>query len=262
MVRLIWLGFLGFLIGLPLFMISVRYNSFNLYGGMPSMAELERPPAELASELYTADNVLLGKYFRENRSPVVYDELSPNLVYALVSTEDSRFQEHTGIDLRGLLRALVFAPINSRRAGGASTITQQLSRNLFALKGGYPGALSGTPLSPFIRKAKEWVLASQLERQYTKEELITMYYNTVSFGNNTYGIKTAANTYFSREPWELEVHQAAMLAAVVNNQTLFNPPAPPRAYTKAPQLGNTPNAQVRLHIHGRKRRGPGARAGT
>lgn len=186
--------------------------SFGWMGFMPSFEELENPKSNLASEIYSADQVLLGKYFIENRSNSSYEELSPNLVKALIATEDARFYEHSGIDLRALVRAVA----KLGRDGGGSTITQQLAKNLF------PREKLNT-LETILRKLKEWVIAVKLEYNYTKEEILAMYLNTVEFGNNSYGIKTAAKTYFNKTPMELNLQEAAVLVGMLKAPSYYNP---------------------------------------
>ena len=218
------------LIGLALlifYIVAVSYNFLWLFGGMPSLKALENPKSEEASEVYTADNQLLGKYYVENRTPIEISQVSPNVTSALLATEDARFTKHSGIDPRSLFRAisgfLTFRDASS--SGGGSTLTQQTAKNLFDTRQEeLRGVLGHVPvLNLIIAKTKEWILAVRLERNYTKQEVMMMYLNTVSFGNNTYGIKTAAKTYFSKEPWNLNVEEAAMLVGMLKNPTLYNP---------------------------------------
>lgn len=221
----IWIAFIAVLVFLPLFIFSVSINLFNLYGEQPSLRSLENPKEELSSELYSADNVLLGKYYRENRSPVSYEELSPNLINALIAVEDYRFENHSGIDLRGLSRAIVFYLLPGSYAGGGSTLSQQLAKNLFDTRSErYEGALHGIPgLGKFIDKVKEWIVAVKLERSYTKKEILQMYLNTVPYGSNAHGIKVAAQTYFNTTPDSLNIQEAALLAGMVQAPTRHNP---------------------------------------
>ncbi|GAB3763763.1 transglycosylase domain-containing protein [Spirosoma pomorum] len=194
---------------------------------MPSLKALENPKSEEASEVYTADNQLLGKYYVENRTPIEISQVSPNVTSALLATEDARFIKHAGIDPRSLFRAVggfvTFKDASS--SGGGSTLTQQTAKNLFdTRREELRGPLGDIPLVGLvIAKTKEWILAVRLERNYTKQEVMMMYLNTVSFGNNTYGIKTAAKTYFSKEPWQLSVEEAALLVGLLKNPTLYNP---------------------------------------
>jgi penicillin-binding protein 1A len=198
-----------------LFFSLLLYAAGNSWAGfdqLPSFEELENPKSNLATEVYTSDGKILGKYFYQNRVNVAYDELSPWLVEALVSTEDERYYEHSGIDVRGLARAV----LNAGRSGGASTITQQLAKMLF----------SDSPKSSWDRikqKLQEWIIAVQLERRYTKEEIIAMYFNRFDFVNNAVGIKSASQVYFGKAPKELKVEEAALLVGMLKNPALFNP---------------------------------------
>lgn len=206
---LFWLAVLGPGIG----SVTIIYMaSHDHLGALPSFEELENPNSNLATEIYSADGVILGKYFRENRTNINYDELSPNLVNALVSTEDERYYEHSGVDFLGLARAVGYLGTK----GGASTITQQLSKMLFTKQPGHS-------LKRVVQKLKEWVIATRLERQYTKDEIIAMYFNKLDFVNNAVGIKSAANVYFNTNPINLKVEEAAMLVGMAKNPSLFNP---------------------------------------
>ena len=212
---------------LILYVVAVSYNFFWLFGGMPSLKALENPKSEEASEVYTDDGQLLGKYYTENRTPIEISQVSPNVTSALIATEDSRFVKHSGIDMRSLFRAVgglvTFRDASS--SGGGSTLTQQTAKNLFdTRREELRGPLGSLPIIGIvIAKTKEWILSVRLERNYTKQEVMMMYLNTVSFGNNTYGIKTAAKTYFGKEPWQLNVEEAAMLVGLLKNPTLYNP---------------------------------------
>ncbi|MDD9139825.1 MAG: transglycosylase domain-containing protein [Candidatus Cardinium sp.] len=246
-IRRIWLFFcIGVLI-VPLYLFSVQVDFCNLYGGMPSTALLENPQSALSSELYSADGVLLGKYFRDNRSPIDYEMLSPNIIQALIASEDCRFREHAGIDLRGLARAFFLSVLLRRNRGGGSTLTQQLAKNLFAIRKevNYEGKCASIPsLRMLVHKTKEWILAVQLERTYTKEEIITMYLNTVTFGNNTYGIKVAVRTFFNKTAAELHVEEAALLVGLLRASTRYNPILHP---DKAKYIRNVVLAQMVKH---------------
>ncbi len=186
--------------------------SQNWFWELPSFEELESPNTYLATEIITADNELLGKYFRENRTNVRFENLPPHLVQALIATEDERFYDHSGIDIRGTLRALVY--LGSK--GGASTITQQLAKLLFH-----------EPASGIVerigQKTMEWVIAAQLERQYTKDEIITMYLNKFDFVNNAVGVESASQVYFNTTTDSLNLEQSAMLVGMAKNPALFNP---------------------------------------
>ncbi|MEL6535653.1 MAG: transglycosylase domain-containing protein [Bacteroidota bacterium] len=168
----------------------------------------------------------MGKFFQENRIPVFYEDLGDNLVNALIATEDIRYYNHSGIDFRGVMRSLFLSVVLQRDAGFASTVSQQLARNLFEMRYDerFSGSLYKVPvMSSFIIKLKEWMVAIKLERSYTKEEILYMFLNTLSYSNNVFGVKVASNTYFNKEPNELDIHEAALLVGVINNQTLFNP---------------------------------------
>jgi penicillin-binding protein 1A len=220
----IWLTFGAALVAFPLVISAIYYNWFGLFGGMPDLKVLENPKSELASEVYSSDGVLLGKYFRENRTPVEYEELSPNLVQALRATEDIRFDDHSGIDLRSMAR-VAWGVITFDPQGGGSTLSQQLARNLFQTRSGlHNGTLCKLPVvGTLIIKTKEWVLAVNIERSYTKKEIMTMYLNTVDFGSNAFGIKVAANTFFGVKPSELTIPQAAVLVGVLKAPTYYSP---------------------------------------
>lgn len=208
-----------------LYIVAVSFNFFWLFGTMPDLKTLENPKWELASELISEDGKSMGKYFFENRAPVEFDQVSPRLVEALIATEDARFVKHSGIDLRSLFRVAKGVITGNSSSGGGSTLTQQVAKNLFQTRSErYRGILGQIPLvRTIIAKTKEWVLSVILERKYTKREILMMYLNTVSFGNNTYGIKVAARTYFNKDAWNLDVHEAALLVGMLQNPTLYNP---------------------------------------
>ncbi|TGE22903.1 transglycosylase domain-containing protein [Hymenobacter metallicola] len=221
-----------FVVGVGIFLlypILVKSNFLFLFGKSPGLEDLENPRVEQASELYTADGVLIGKYFRENRSPVPFNQISPLLVKALVATEDIRYYEHSGIDLTALARAVA----GGGRNGGGSTLTQQLAKNLYKTRRGERGLLGHIPVvSTIISKTKEWLTAVELEKRYTKEEILRMYLNTVEYGSQAFGIKVAAKTFFNTSPDSLKPEQAAMLVGMVNNPTAFNPKFHPEAALK------------------------------
>jgi penicillin-binding protein 1A len=222
-IKAIWLLLISFFGGVILWTNAVAFDFLGLFGGMPGTENLANPKSELASEVYSADNALLGKYFKENRSPARFTDLSPNLLKALIATEDVRFEKHSGIDLKGTL-AIFWYIINFDRRG-SSTLTQQLAKNLFATRSElYEGSLSHVPgFRTLIIKTKEWITAVKLERTYTKQEILTMYLNTVHFGSNAYGIKTAARTFFNTTPDKLNLEQSAMLVGVLKAPTLYSP---------------------------------------
>ncbi len=187
--------------------------SWGVLGSMPSFEELENPNSNLATEVISADNVVIGKFYNENRTSVKYGDLPQHLVKALVATEDERFYEHSGIDGKRTLGAALRLGSN----GGASTLTQQLAKLLFHGE--------GSKFLPFriIQKAKEWIIAVRLERQYTKNEIIAMYFNRADFVNTAVGIRSAAKVYFGKEPRDLSVDESAMLVGMLKNPSLFNP---------------------------------------
>ena len=179
---------------------AVQLNFLGLFGYSPTQKDIFMPTLNVASELYTADSVLIGRYFDEDRDPVSFDSISPNVIQALVATEDIRFYQHNGIDFLGLVSGIVSTIKGDQR--GASTITQQLAKNLFKTRyANSQGYLSKIPgIRILITKYKEWMTAYKLESKYSKEEIITMYLNTVSFSNNAYGIKSASMRYFNKLP--------------------------------------------------------------
>ncbi|RED46446.1 penicillin-binding protein 1A [Winogradskyella eximia] len=210
-VRWFWILFLS---GIAAIVLLFLLASLGGLGEMPDYTRLENPETNLATEIISSDDKTLGKfYFDDNRTPVGYDDLPKNLVDALVATEDVRFYEHSGIDARGTLRAI--SSLGS--SGGASTISQQVSRQLFV------GVASPNTLSRLTQKIKEWVIAIRLERQYTKEEIIAMYFNIYDFGNNGDGIRSAARIYFGKEPKDLDLKESAMLVGMFKNSSLYNP---------------------------------------
>jgi penicillin-binding protein 1A len=192
--------------------------SAGLWGFMPSFEELENPRSNLASEIYSADGVLLGTFYIHNRSNVSYDEISPHMVDALLATEDIRFHHHSGVDVRSIFRVLFRNIIGGRRsAGGGSTLSQQLAKNLF------PREENPSLPRMIVIKLKEWVTAAKLERNYTKEEIIAMYLNTVDFGSHAFGIKLAAKTYFNTTTDSLRVEEAAVLVGMLKAPSWYHP---------------------------------------
>jgi len=187
--------------------------SWGILGSMPSFEDLENPESNLATEIISADGETIGKFYNENRTSVKYEDLPKHLVDALVATEDERFYDHSGIDGRGTLRAIT----SLGTSGGASTLTQQLAKQLFHKEGS-----KFLPLR-IIQKAKEWIIATRLERQYTKNEIIAMYFNVYDFNNYAVGIRSAAKTYFNKEPRDLTVDESAILVGMFKNSSLYNP---------------------------------------
>tara|TARA_R110002072_G_scaffold235697_10_gene393441 strand:+ start:13536 stop:15830 length:2295 start_codon:yes stop_codon:yes gene_type:complete len=199
--------------GLTLIALMFLLASWGAFGALPTFEELENPETNLATEIVSSDGQTLGKFYRENRTPVQYEDLPEQLIQALIATEDERFYNHSGIDAKGFARAVLFLG----KKGGASTITQQLSRQLFT------GVRSKNFLQAVIQKMKEWVIATRLERQYTKEEILTMYLNKYDFLNQAVGIRSASRIYFGKEPKDLNTEEGAMLVGMLKNSSLFNP---------------------------------------
>jgi penicillin-binding protein 1A len=199
--------------GIALFLFLFVLAGWGVFGEMPEFEELENPELNVATEIFSSDGETLGKYYEDNRTPVKYEDLPENLVNALVSTEDKRYYNHSGIDAWGTLRAIVY--LGSE--GGASTITQQLAKKLFTEN------YTSNPVERVFQKIKEWVIAVRLERQYTKKEIMTMYLNEFDFLYQADGIRSASRIYFGKEPMELKTEEAAMLVAMLKNPDLFNP---------------------------------------
>lgn len=209
---------------LILLLVLIDINFLWLFGKSPSMFNIKEPMQSIASEIYSADGKLIGKYYSENRSPVKFEEISPILIQTLVSTEDERFYQHFGIDIKGVFAAAKDYVAHGQ-ARGASTITQQLVKNLFKARSQYSTGLLGyiPGVKLLIMKAKEWVTAVKIECLYDKKEILTMYFNTVDFGSNTYGIKTACHTYFNSTPNKITVEEAATLIGLLKATTYYNP---------------------------------------
>ena len=205
-----WRIFAYGLLGILAFFL---FASWGLFGSMPSFEDLENPDSNLATEIISSDGVVIGKYFKTNRSQLKYSDLPKSLVEALVATEDARFYDHSGIDGRGTLRAIFTLGTN----GGASTLTQQLAKQLFHGE--------GSKFLPFriVQKIKEWIIAIRLERQYTKNEILAMYCNVYDFGNYSVGVSSAAQTYFSKDPKDLTMDESAILVGMFKNSGLYNP---------------------------------------
>ncbi len=208
-IKALWVIFLS---GIGLFLLLILLINLGWLGYMPSMKELENPKSALASDLYATDGELIGRYYVQDRSASEFEEISPNVFNALIATEDSRFYEHSGVDGRAVLRAVLLLG----KEGGGSTITQQLAKNLF------PRENNSKFMMPII-KLKEWVMAVKLEKQLTKNEIITLYLNTVPFGSNVYGIRNASLTFFNKPPDKLKVEEAAVLIGMLKASTAYNP---------------------------------------
>jgi len=206
-----------------IFFCAIEVNFLWLFGYSPTIKDIQAPNMRIASELYTADSTLIGRYYKENRTPVEFKQIPEGTINALVATEDVRFFNHSGVDLRSLLSSMVSTVSGDKR--GASTITQQLAKNLYRTRNNkQQGLIRKIPVvRTVIYKFKEWLTAMKLEQQYSKEEILTMYLNTVPFGSNTYGIKTASKIYFNREPEKLEIEQSALLVGMLKATTTYNP---------------------------------------
>ncbi len=218
--------FAGWGIFLAVFYIfCIQTNFLWLMGSMPSVEDLQDPKVNQSSEIYTSDGIMIGKFYTENRTPIGYEQISPNVIEALIATEDERFYDHSGIDLRAMGRVAAGLLTGSTDQGGGSTVTQQLAKKLFKTRRrDARGLLGGIPLlGTLVFKTKEWITAIKLERNFTKEEIITMYLNTVDYGNNAYGINTAARSYFSKSPDSLSVQEAAVLVGLQKATTTYNP---------------------------------------
>ena len=188
--------------------------ALGLYGPMPDLQQLENPRTNLATQIISSDDVILGKYyFDDNRTPIIFDEIPTHTIQALIATEDERFYEHSGIDWRGTLRAFAFLG----KRGGASTISQQLARQIFV------GVRSRNLLKTVLQKAQEWVIAIQLEKRYTKKEILTMYLNKYDFGYQADGIRSAAKIFFNKTSKELSIEESATLVGMLKNSSLYNP---------------------------------------
>ena len=212
--KFIWLFWILFL--LPPLTIFLLVAGVRYYSELPDTKSLRNPKTSLASEVYSCDLKVIGKYYAENRVNIGFTEISPNVISALIATEDARFYDHSGVDVRALGRVVWGVITGSESSGGGSTITQQLAKMLFPREN-----LHG--MGMVIRKIKEWIIAVKLEKEYTKQEIITMYLNKFDFVNNAVGIKSAAQIYFGTTPNTLRIEQAAMLIGMAKNPSLFNP---------------------------------------
>ena len=217
-----------FFLFLVLFFVAVDINLFNLFGSTPSFDDIKNPTIDEASEIYSADGQLIGRYYNEDRTAVEYEEISPILIRTLIDTEDERFYHHHGIDYKALFSAV--KDFFSGHARGASTITQQLAKNMFRVRAKHRSGLLGKipGISLIIMKAKEWIVATKLEMLFNKEQILTMYLNTVDFGCNSFGIKTAAARYFNTTPDRLTYEQAATLIGLLKATSIYNPRTNPK----------------------------------
>ncbi|MFT4660890.1 MAG: penicillin-binding protein 1A [Patiriisocius sp.] len=199
----------------PILLIALMLT-MAAFSDLPSTAVLENPKSNLATEIFTVDSKLLGKYYRENRTNVNFEDISPNVIDALISTEDERYMEHSGVDMEALARVVKGVLTGSTNQGGGSTITQQLAKLLFSEK-------PKSKLARVFQKFQEWIISVKLEKSYTKEEILTMYLNQYDFLHQAVGIKSAANIYFSKEPSELNIQESAMLVGMLKNSSYYNP---------------------------------------
>lgn len=219
------------IVSIILLLGAVDINFLYLFGRSPGFKDIKNPVTNAASEIYSADSVLIGRFFNENRTPVKYNDLPAHLINTLVDTEDERFYKHHGVDFQGLFAAV--KDMVGGHARGASTITQQLAKNMFRVRTQYSTGLLGKipGVKILVMKAKEWIVAVKLEMIFSKEEILTMYFNTVDFGSNSYGIKTASRTYFGKDPQELTYEEAATLVGLLKATSTYNPRRNPKNST-------------------------------
>ncbi|UOE51744.1 transglycosylase domain-containing protein [Mucilaginibacter sp. SMC90] len=215
-----------------IFFCSIELNFLWLFGYSPDMQDIKSPVLSVGSEVYTADGKLIGQYYKENRSPIEFKEISPNLVNALIATEDARFYSHGGVDFYSFFTSVLSTAKGDRR--GASTITQQLAKNLFETrKKKSQGVIKHIPvLRTVVYKCKEWLTAFKIEHVYSKQQILTLYFNTVPFGNNTYGIKTASLKYFNKQPGALNPAESALLIGMLKATSSYNPIKNPQRATE------------------------------
>ena len=209
-----WL-WIGAFVGLLLLASLVGTIGMGWFGQLPPIEELENPTTQLASEIYAEDGTTLGKYYLQNRSNANYEELSPQLINALIATEDIRFYEHSGIDNSRLFTIVLYNLVGKKQGG--STISQQLAKNLF------PRKKFRSIIDKAVTKIQEWITAVLIEQRYTKDEILTMYFNTVEFGSNSFGIRSAAKTFFGKSPHDLNAKEAALLVGMLKAPTLYSP---------------------------------------
>ena len=225
LIKKIYILFYRSLFGVLVYLFLLNTNFLWLTGGMPSIDQLQNPKLSQASTILSADGIEIGKYFAENRTPVDSASISPWVFKALISTEDKRFFQHSGIDLRRIGSVALCIVSGKKDQGGGSTISQQLAKNLYSTrKKEMRGLLYYIPfVRTIIYKTKEWLTAIQLEKRFTKGEIATMYLNTVDYGNNAFGIKTAAKTYFNKTPDKLNISESAILVGLQKATTYYNP---------------------------------------
>lgn len=225
LVKIAWKIVIFGIVGIILLFIGLSFS------GLPSFEELENPKSRDASQVYSSDGEVLGRYYIENRVRIKYEDLSPHVVNALIATEDERFYKHSGVDAKALGRAIVNTGILQRKnSGGGSTISQQLAKLLFT------GVASKNFASRAVQKLKEWIVAVKLERSYTKEEIMTMYLNEFDFINGGNGIKSASETYFGTTPDQLKIEEAAVLVGMLKNPAIYNPKQNPKDSKKRKEV--------------------------
>lgn len=224
LIYIIWVIVISAFVGGCSVIYAIKTDMNGWFGGLPSLKSLEKPEESLTSIVYYADGEeRIGGYYRHNRTPVSYNQLSQELITTLLVTEDIRFTKHAGIDLRGLMRA-ASGVLTLQFKGGGSTLTMQLAENLYGTSTDNQGSLySNRKLGQVITKIKEWIIAIQLETSYTKEEILAMYLNTIEYGDNSYGIKVACETFFNKLPSEITYKEAAILVSLINAPTRYNP---------------------------------------
>ena len=207
---------------LGVFVVLLMYLAVSngVFGDVPTQEELTDLSNAEASEVYSADGVLLGRYYIENRTDVKYNEVNPFLINALIATEDARFYEHEGVDQISLLRVLFKSIIMGQNKGGGSTLSQQLAKNIYGRKN------YGVLTMP-VNKMREAIIANRMEQVYSKEEILMLYLNTVSFGEDTYGISTACQRFFSKTPLNINKEEAAVLIGMLKSPTIYNPRTKP-----------------------------------
>src|ERR1700744_2080334 len=213
--------FVIFIYFIILFFCAIELNFLWLFGYSPDMQDIRNPVLSVGSQVYTADGKLIGQYYKENRSPVDFKNISPNLVNALIATEDARFYQHNGIDFYGFFTSMLSTAKGDKRGG--STITQQLAKNLFETrKKKSQGIMKHIPVfKTIVYKIKEWLTAFKIEHVYSKQEIITLYLNTVPFGNNTFGIKTASLKIFNKTPDKVNADEAATLVGMLKATSIY-----------------------------------------
>lgn len=220
--RVLWAMFLTPVIFATILIILISNENV---GYIPPFEELENPKSNLASEIISGDGVILGKYYKENRTIIDFKDLSPNVVNALLATEDIRFYDHSGIDMMALLRVAKGLVTGNTSSGGGSTISQQLAKNLYNMR---DHARPSGVIGKIIMKLQEWVTAIRLERRYTKDEIMIMYLNTVAFGHNAYGIESASKIFFNKAPQDLKIEEASVLVGLLKAPTKYSPKKNPK----------------------------------